>query len=110
MPVVSVPRATELAAIVVANERLPLPSNDPLVPVTSPVRVIVLPVAHFVAVDALPDNAAVIVPAEKLPDPSRNTIVLAVLAFVAFDVTVNVAPSALAEPDKPLPLTAPVAT
>jgi hypothetical protein len=52
----------------------------------------------------------VIVPAEKLPLASRNTIVLAVLAFVAFDVTVNVAPSALAEPDRPFPLTAPVET
>jgi hypothetical protein len=36
---------------------------------------------------------AVITPAVKLPEPSRATIVLAVFALVAFDVTVNVAPS-----------------
>ena len=42
-------------------------------------------------VDALPLKAAVIVPALKLPDASRATIVDAVLALVALDVTVNVA-------------------
>ena len=36
-----------------------------------------------VAVDALPFREAVIVPAEKLPEPSRSTIWLAVLALVA---------------------------
>ena len=36
-----------------------------------------------VAVDALPFKAAVIVPALKLPEPSRNTIWLAVFALVA---------------------------
>ena len=36
-----------------------------------------------VAVDALPFSEAVIVPAEKLPEPSRSTIWLAVLALVA---------------------------
>jgi hypothetical protein len=36
-----------------------------------------------VAVDAVPDNEAVIVPAEKLPEPSLKTIVEAVLFAVA---------------------------
>ena len=58
----------------------------------------------------VPVSVAVIVPAAKSPDPSLNTIVLAVLASVALDVTVNVAPSAPAEPDNPLPDTAPAAT
>lgn len=44
-----------------------------------------------VAVVALPDKAAVIVPALKLPEASRATMVEAVFALVAFDVTVNVA-------------------
>ena len=57
---------------------------------------------------AVPVNAAVIVPALKLPEASRATMVLAVFAFVAFDVTVKVAlPAWLAvnvcEPDKPVP-------
>ena len=64
-----------------------------------------------VAVEALPDRVAVIVPAEKLPDPSRATIVDTVLALVAFEVTVNDEfPDWLAvneaEPDKPVPETA----
>lgn len=41
--------------------------------------------------DAFPVKAAVIVPAVKFPEASRATIVDAVFAFVAFDVTVNVA-------------------
>ena len=45
----------------------------------------------FVAVEALPFSVAVIVPALKLPEASRATIVLAVFALVAFDVTVKVA-------------------
>ena len=44
-----------------------------------------------VAVDALPDNVAVIVPALKLPEIFRETIVLAVFALVALEVTVKVA-------------------
>ena len=61
-----------------------------------------------VAVEALPDNVAVIVPALKLPEASRATIAEPVLAFVALDDTVNVAlPAWLAvkvcEPDKPVP-------
>ena len=44
-----------------------------------------------VAVLALPFREAVIVPALKFPEPSRATMVEAVLALVALDVTVNVA-------------------
>ena len=47
--------------------------------------------AAVVAVLALPFKAAVIVPAEKFPDASRATMVEAVFALVAFEVTVNVA-------------------
>ena len=45
----------------------------------------------LLAVEAFPLNAAVIVPALKLPDPSLATMVLPVLAAVALDVTVKVA-------------------
>jgi hypothetical protein len=60
---------------------------------------------------ALPDREAVMVPALKLPEASRATIVEPVLAFVAFDATVNVEfPDWLAvkvaEPDRPVPETA----
>ena len=60
---------------------------------------------------ALPLNAAVIVPALKLPEPSRATIAPPVFAFVALEVTVNVeVPDWLAvkvaEPDRPVPETA----
>jgi hypothetical protein len=41
---------------------------------------------------AVPLKEAVIVPALKLPEASRATMVLAVFALVALDVTVNVAP------------------
>ena len=63
-----------------------------------------------VAVVALPDKAAVIVPALKLPEPSRATMAPAVFALVAFEVTVNVElpdwlAVKLAEPDKPVPET-----
>lgn len=63
-----------------------------------------------VAVEALPDRVAVIVPAEKLPEASRATIVDAVLALVALEVTVKVEfPDWLAvneaEPDNPVPET-----
>ena len=50
--------------------------------------------AAVVAVVAFPDKAAVMVPAVKLPDASRATMVEAVLADVAFEVTVNVAADA----------------
>ena len=62
------------------------------------------------AVDAFPVKAAVIVPAEKLPEPSLNTSVEFVLLLVAFDVTVNVPPSLLTLPLIPLPDVAPAAT
>lgn len=59
-----------------------------------------------VAEEALPLKVAVIVPALKFPDASRATMVLAVLALVALDVTVKVwavAPLKVAEPDRPVP-------
>ena len=65
-------------------------------------------VVAFVAVVAFPDKAAVIVPAMKLPEPSRATMAEAVLAEVALDVTVNVAAPAwfavnVCDPDSPVP-------
>ncbi len=63
------------------------------------------------AVDALPLKVvAVITLALKSPLVSLNTMVSPVLVAVAFELTVNVAPSELAEPDNPLPETAPAAT
>jgi hypothetical protein len=62
-----------------------------------------------VAVEALPLNVAVIVPALKFPEPSLATIVDAVFALVALEVTVNVCaelPLNVAEPDNPVPDTA----
>ncbi len=81
---------------------------DRPVPDTFIVSVPLLTLDAVVAVDALPFKAAVIVPALKLPEPSRATMAPAVLAFVAFDVTVNVAlPDWLAvnvcDPDRPVP-------
>lgn len=63
-----------------------------------------------VAVEALPLKVAVMVPALKLPEASRATMVLAVFALVALDVTVNVElPDWLAvnvaEPESPVPET-----
>jgi hypothetical protein len=60
---------------------------------------------------ALPLNAAVIVPALKLPEASRATSVETVFKLVALDATVNVElPDWLAvkvaEPDRPVPETA----
>ena len=52
--------------------------------VTAPVRL-----ALVVTVEALPLSAAVMVPAEKFPEPSRATIVEAVLALVASEVMVT---------------------
>ena len=65
-------------------------------------------VVAVVALVAFPLSVAVIVPAEKLPDASRATIVEAVFALVALDVTVKVAAPAwlavkVCEPDKPVP-------
>lgn len=98
--------------IVAVPVTLPAPVKLALVHDTSPVMPMVRPVANAVAVDALPENVlAVIVFAEKLPEPSRATIALAVFALVALDVTVNVAlPDWLAvkdaEPESPVPDTA----
>ena len=85
---------------------LPVPSKDtpPIVRAEArAVAVAALPVQDPDEPDAFPVKFAVIVPAEKSPEPSLNTIVLAVLALVALDVTVNVPPSLLTEPEIPLP-------
>ena len=86
-----------------------LPLNAPVVADTVPPEWLVA----VVAVEAFPAKAAVIVPAVKLPEPSRATMVDAVLALVALDATVNEdAPDWLAvndaEPDRPVPETAKV--
>lgn len=89
------------AAVIVPAEKLPEASRKTIVEAVLAVAavmvallawlVIVPAVVADVAVEALPDNAAVIVPAVKFPDASRATMVEAVFALVAFDVTVNVA-------------------
>ena len=86
----SVPNPTLLGWIVAAKDTLPVPSKLIVEATTSPVNSNVLDVANLVAVEATPVKSALIVPALKLPDPLRETIVLAVLASVAFDATVNV--------------------
>ena len=78
--------------------------------------VIVPAVVADVAVVALPDNAAVIVPAEKLPEASRATIAEAVLrlvavvfAFATLNVPPNVKlPEVVTVPLRLNPLTVPV--
>jgi hypothetical protein len=57
---------------------------------------------------AMPVKVAVMVPAEKLPEPSRATIALAVFRLVALDVTVNVEfpdwfAVKVADPESPVP-------
>ena len=59
--------------------------------------VTVLTATAELAIDAVPVKLAVIVPAEKLPEPSLKTIVDTVLDAVALELTVKVAFSA-AEP------------
>jgi hypothetical protein len=108
-------------AVIVPAEKLPEASRKTIVEAVLAVAavivalfawlVIVPAVVADVAVEALPDNAAVIVPALKLPEASRATIVEAVFRLVALDATVNVeAPAWLAvneaEPDRPVPDTA----
>ncbi len=66
----------------------------PCVPVTSPLRDPEKLVA-VVAVVALPLKFAVIVPAEKLPEPSRATIALAVFALVAVVAELATLPAVL---------------
>jgi hypothetical protein len=56
---------------------------DKPVPDTFIVSVPLFTLAAVVAVEAFPFKAAVIVPAEKLPEASRSTIWLAVLELVA---------------------------
>jgi hypothetical protein len=73
----------------------------PCVPVTSPLSEPVSDPAE-VAVDALPVKFAVIVPAVKLPEPSRLTIVDAVFALVA--VLAKLAPAATFAAVTPLTL------
>ena len=73
----------------------------------------VVAVVAEVAVEAFPLNVAVIVPALKLPEASLATIVEAVFAFVAFDVTVKVTLLAwlavnVCDPESPVPATASV--
>ena len=81
LPVVLTPGKLMLA--------VPLNETPPIVlAVCRAVAVAALPLVELdvvaeVAVDALPFREAVIVPAEKLPEPSRSTIWLAVLLLVA---------------------------
>ena len=56
------------------------------------------------AVVALPDRAAVIVPAEKLPEASRATMAFAVLALVAVVAELGMLVEAVMAP-VPLPYT-----
>jgi hypothetical protein len=99
--VLAVWRTVAVAALPVQEAELPLVFWFPVVftpgrlMFAAPLKLtppIVRAVCSVVAVDALPVRAAVIVPAAKFPDPSRATIALAVFAFVALDVTVNVPP------------------
>ena len=81
--------------------------KDPVVAFTEPPDWFVAVVA-VVAVLALPDNEAVMVPALKLPDASRATMVDAVFALVALEATVNVDAPVwfavnVAVPDSPVP-------
>ena len=87
------------------------------VPVTSPDKlpvkfVAVVAVVALVAVEALPFSAAVIVPAEKFPEPSRATMALAVLFAVAvvaeLGILVSPAPLPVNEFPALLSVTAPV--
>ena len=59
------------------------------------VPLIVRPVCNAVAVEALPDSAAVIVPAVKFPDASRATMALAVLALAAVVALLDTFPAVL---------------
>jgi len=70
LPVVSVPSATELAAIVVDIEASAEPLKE-TEPVTSPVRDIVLAVRSCDAVSAFPTNGAVT--AAKVTDDEVET-------------------------------------
>ncbi len=93
--------------IVAVPETLAVPLNDALVQLMSPVAAIVLPVANCVADEALPDNAALIVPALKLPEASRATMVDGVFADVAVVAELGMLVEAVKAP-VPLPYTYPV--
>ena len=75
-----------LALIVI----LALPLNEVADPVTSPLIAIVRAFCKVVADVALPERAAVIVPAVKLPLASLDTRVDAVFKFVAFVEAVSI--------------------
>ena len=75
--------STASVAIVVDNATAPDPLNETVGAVTSPAKEKFWLLARVLAVEALPDNAAVIVPAVKLPLPSLATIALAVFRLVA---------------------------
>ncbi|WP_298280180.1 hypothetical protein [Novosphingobium sp.] len=75
------PAVTPLLARVAANDKAADPSNAALVPLTSPVSAMVRPVAHLVAVAALPvqePDDPVIDPLEVMQpsrgEPGRNGI------------------------------------
>ena len=102
------PAVTPLLASVAAAVTFCEPLKDGLVYVTSPVMAIVRPVCKVLAVVAFPLKAALMVPAEKLPEVSRATIVEAVFALVALELTVNVEAVAwlaekVAPPEMPVP-------
>lgn len=89
---------TEVKLDAVTPEANVAPVNVPAAAVTvmsaeplNDVPLMLRAVCNVVAVVALPDKAAVTVPAEKLPEASRATMVDPVLALVALLVTVNVA-------------------
>ena len=98
--------ALEATVNVWAEEPLNVAEPDKPVPDVARVRLLDTDPADV----AEPLNVAVMVPALKLPDASRATMVEAVFRFVALEATVNVAlPAWLAvkvcEPDKPVPET-----
>ena len=71
------------------------------------VSVTVFTAAAELAIDAVPVKFAVIVPAEKLPEPSLNTKVETVFAEVPLEYTIKSVPSPAVPPRvMPLPETA----
>src|SRR4029434_10474865 len=92
--------ASTVAAAILAAVCPPtkLTTVAPCVPVTSPTNdpeklVAVVAVVAIVALVALPLKFAVIVPAEKLPEASRLTIILALLKFGAVIASIVAAAS-----------------
>ena len=109
-PLKVVPEAAPVPALLKVNAdgvfAVMVMSADPLNE-TPLINRAVLSVAALVAEVALPLSAAVIVPALKFPEASRATMVEAVFALVALDVTVGFpdTPSAF-DTDSPTPETA----